>query len=91
MIFRTSEDYYPWVFLQECKCVVKEKNLSEYITDKKEKKMIKKINWYNSYKYLKKQRKTLKTGTERYQNLSEKETNKKACIRCQNIFKEEKE
>ena len=30
--FRTGWNYYPQVFLEECKCVVKEKKIPEYIT-----------------------------------------------------------
>ena len=29
--FRTGNNYYPQVFLEECKYVVKEKNISSYI------------------------------------------------------------
>ena len=32
-IFRTGKNYYPQVFLEECRYVVKEKNIPEYITD----------------------------------------------------------
>ena len=32
-IFRTGKNYYPQVFLEECKYVVKEKKMPEYITD----------------------------------------------------------
>ena len=32
-VFRTGNNYYPQVFLEECKYVVKEKNMSKYITD----------------------------------------------------------
>ena len=32
-IFRTDKNYYPQVFLEECKYVVKEKKMPEYITD----------------------------------------------------------
>ena len=32
-VFRTGENYYPQVFLEEFKYVVKEKKMSEYITD----------------------------------------------------------
>ena len=32
-VFRTGEDYYPEVFVEECKYAVKEKKMSEYITD----------------------------------------------------------
>ena len=31
--FRTGKNYYPRVFLEECKYVVKEKKMPEYITD----------------------------------------------------------
>ena len=31
--FRTSNNYYPEVFIEECKYVLKEKNISKYITD----------------------------------------------------------
>ena len=31
--FRTGKNYYPQVFLKECKYVVKEKKMLEYITD----------------------------------------------------------
>ena len=32
-VFKTSKNYYPQVFLEECKYIVKEKKMSEYITD----------------------------------------------------------
>ena len=32
-VFRTGSNYYPQVFLVECKYVVKEKKMSEYIID----------------------------------------------------------
>ena len=32
-VFRTGENYYPQVFLEECKYAVKEKNISKYIID----------------------------------------------------------
>ena len=32
-VFRTDKNYYPQVFLEECKYVVKEKKMPEYITD----------------------------------------------------------
>ena len=32
-VFRTGKKYYPQVFLGECKYVVKEKKMPEYITD----------------------------------------------------------
>ena len=32
-VFRTSGNYYPQVFLEECKYVVKERNIYDYITD----------------------------------------------------------
>ena len=32
-VFRTGKNYYPQVFFEECKFVVKEKNMPEYITD----------------------------------------------------------
>ena len=32
-VFRAVKIYYLQVFLEECKCVVKEKRMSEYITD----------------------------------------------------------
>ena len=32
-VFRTGNNYYPQVFLVECKYVVKEKKMSEYIID----------------------------------------------------------
>ena len=32
-VFRTGNNYYPQVFLVECKHVVKEKKMSEYIID----------------------------------------------------------
>ena len=32
-VFRTGKNYYPQVFLEECKQVVKEKKMHEYITD----------------------------------------------------------
>ena len=33
-VFRTDKNYYPQVFLEECKYIVKEKKMPEYITDK---------------------------------------------------------
>ena len=33
-IFRTGKNYYPQVFLEECKYIIKEKKMPEYITDK---------------------------------------------------------
>ena len=32
-VFRMGKNYYPQVFLEECKYVAKEKKMSEYITD----------------------------------------------------------
>ena len=32
-VFRISGNYYPQVFLEECKYVVKERNIYDYITD----------------------------------------------------------
>ena len=32
-VFRTGKTYYPQVFLEECKYVVKEKKIPKYITD----------------------------------------------------------
>ena len=32
-IYRTSTSFYPRLFSEECKYVVKEKNIPEYITD----------------------------------------------------------
>ena len=32
-VFRTRKNYYPQVFLQECKFVVKEKKMSQYIIE----------------------------------------------------------
>ena len=32
-VFRTGKNYYPQIFLEECKYFVKEKKMSEYITD----------------------------------------------------------
>ena len=32
-VFRTGKNYYPPVFLEECKCGVKEKTMPEYLTD----------------------------------------------------------
>ena len=32
-VFRTGKNYYPQVFLEECKYVVKEKKMPQYITD----------------------------------------------------------
>ena len=32
-VFRTCTNYYPQVFLEECKYVVKEKKMRQYITD----------------------------------------------------------
>ena len=33
-VFRTAKNYYPQVFLEQCKYVIKEKKISTYITDK---------------------------------------------------------
>ena len=35
-IFRTGKNYYPQVFLEECKYVAKEKKIPKYIIDDKE-------------------------------------------------------
>ena len=32
-VFKTGKNYYPQVFLEECKYVIKEKKTPEYITD----------------------------------------------------------
>ena len=32
-VFRTGKNYYPQVFLEECKYVVKEKKIPKYIID----------------------------------------------------------
>ena len=32
-VYRTARNYYPRVFLEECKYVVGEKKMPEYITD----------------------------------------------------------
>ena len=32
-VFRTSKNYYPQVFLEECKYTVKEKKIPKYIID----------------------------------------------------------
>ena len=32
-VFRTGKNYYPQVFVEECKYVAKEKKMPEYITD----------------------------------------------------------
>ena len=32
-VFRTGKDYYPEVFLEECKYVTKEKKIPKYIID----------------------------------------------------------
>ena len=32
-VFRTGKNFYPQVFLQECKCVVKGKKIPKYIID----------------------------------------------------------
>ena len=32
-VFRTGENYYPQVFVEECKYVVKENKIPKYITD----------------------------------------------------------
>ena len=34
--FRTGNNYYPQRFLEECKYIVKERKMSEYITDNTE-------------------------------------------------------
>ena len=33
-VFRTDKNYYPQVILEECKYIVKEKKIPEYITEK---------------------------------------------------------
>ena len=33
-VFRTDNNYYPQVFLEECKYLVKEKKISKYIIEK---------------------------------------------------------
>ena len=35
-VYRKDKNYYPQVFLEECKYVVKEKKMSKFITDNKE-------------------------------------------------------
>ena len=35
-VLRSGENYYPQLFLEECKYVVKEKMMPEYISDKLE-------------------------------------------------------
>ena len=35
-VFKTGKNYYPQVFLEECKYMAKEKKESEYITDETE-------------------------------------------------------
>ena len=35
-VFRTGNNYYPQVFLEQCKYVIKEKKISKYITDNRE-------------------------------------------------------
>ena len=32
-VFRAEKNYYPQVFLEECKYVVKEKKMPQYVTD----------------------------------------------------------
>ena len=32
-VFRTSKSYYPQVLLEECKYVLKEKKMPDYVTD----------------------------------------------------------
>ena len=32
-VYRTGKNYYPQVFLEECKYVVQEKKMPQYITD----------------------------------------------------------
>ena len=32
-VFKTGKNYYPEVFLEECKYVIKEKKIHKYITD----------------------------------------------------------
>ena len=32
-VFRTGKNYYPKMFLEKCKCIIKEKKMPEYITD----------------------------------------------------------
>ena len=36
LVYRKNEDYYPQVFLEECKYAVKEEKMSKFITDDKE-------------------------------------------------------
>ena len=35
-VFKLSKNYYPEVFLEECKYIVKEKRISHYISDELE-------------------------------------------------------
>ena len=35
-VSRTGNDYYLQIFLEECKCIVKEKKMSKYIIDNTE-------------------------------------------------------
>ena len=32
-VFRTSKNYYPQAFLEECKYIIKEKKIPKYITE----------------------------------------------------------
>ena len=32
-VFKMGENYYPWIFLEDCKYIVKEKKVSKYIND----------------------------------------------------------
>ena len=66
-VFRTAKNYYPQAFLEECKYVVKQKKMAEYITDDIE------ISWEDPREEKAERQKKLR---ERYQNLTEEQKQK---------------
>ena len=85
--FRIGKNYYPQVFLEECKYIVKEKKITKYTIDDMtllEKILMKKIKKYFSItffsidKYYQKHKERLrKEAREKYQNLSEEKKGKR--------------
>ena len=66
-VFRTAKNYYPQVFLEECKYVVKQKKMAEYITDDIE------ISWEDPREEKAERQKKIR---ERYQNFTEEQKQK---------------
>ena len=85
--FRIGKNYYPQVFLEECKYIVKEKKITKYTIDDMtllEKILMKKIKKYFSItffsidQYYQKHKERLrKEAREKYQNLSEEKKGKR--------------